>query len=164
MQKSSKLGGHSTGSIDGSPQETGGLGVVPDDKLGENGIQVTFLESMCDSIVVGQLYSASRAAVDSSTAVARSRSQNCLQDREWQRSLRDLAGLLVGYMLSSEHSSIKAVVKRRLSTVCVSEIQCVVQDALARQDESAFTPPTVKLQRWASSHACDMHMACTEDI
>ena len=111
----------------------------------QQGMHITLLEDLCDAVVSGRLASAhcTREAPRDATCKDERQPGGRLQD------VRNLVGLLAGYMLMN--STCLPGAKRRVSTLCVSEVQCIVQDALSRQDDTDFAPATIKLQKWASS-------------
>lgn len=109
------------------------------------GTHITLLEDLCDAVVSGRLASAhcTREALRDAACQDERQPGGCLQD------VRNLVGLLAGYILMN--STCLPGTKRRVSTLCVSEVQCIVQDALSRQDDTDFAPATIKLQKWAST-------------
>lgn len=119
------------------------------------GMHTTFVETLCDSIISGQL--ASRHCSGASEGAAAEGAQLFgHQPGAGLQDVRSLAALLAGYMLMN--CTLAPGGKHHLRMLCVSEVQCIIQDALANQDETAFATATVRLQRWASGDPCNVSL------
>lgn len=118
------------------------------------GMHATFIETLCDSIVSGQLASRHCSSTSAAGTAPEGEDKHGQQPGAGLQDVRSLAALLAGYMLMN--SSLLPGGKHRLSTLCVSEVQCIIQDALANQDETAFATATVRLQSWASGDPCNV--------
>lgn len=113
------------------------------------GVHVTFVEHLCDSVVSGTLSSGHSTDMNKSDRLS-----GCPRGKEGGPGLqdvRDLAGLFVGYMLMKRQPV--PCVKRRLSSLSVSEVQCIVQETLAKHEESELAPASLQLLRWASGES-----------
>lgn len=112
------------------------------------GMHVSLVEHLCDSVVSGTLSSGCHTHMMKPE-------QGCtkcpdIQERPAPRiqDVRNLVGLLVGYMLMKDQPA--RCPERRMSSLSVSEVQCIVQETLATQEEADFAPATAQLCKWAT--------------
>eukprot|EP00892_Ulva_mutabilis_P007020 jgi/Ulvmu1/4690/UM002_0421.1 len=110
------------------------------------GMHVTLVEHLCDCVINGTLSNGHcKNAYDSKGAYFYNKDGG---SGPGVQNVRELAGLLVGYMLMQAQTERSP--KRRMSSLCVSEVQCIVHETLSKQEEADLAPQTLQLLQWAS--------------